>query len=125
MEALDALWVYLEPVWAWLEAGLIAFGPKTESGDVAWTHLGIQMGVIALVMTLLTPNYGAVLIFTMASTLVHVIVDQITPVIRHGAAFVLPPLTDVSYWQYVTFVTAAYLVGLTALYIIKAIIIPR
>ncbi len=125
MEFLDTLWAYVEPIWAWLEAGLLAFGPIGEGGGVSWVHLGIQMGVIALVMALLMPSYGAVLVFTVASVIVHVIVDQVLPIVQHGAEFAIPPVTDITYWQYIAFTGAAYLVGLTVLYIIKAIIFPR
>lgn len=125
MEFLDTLWAYIEPIWAWLRAGLEAFGPITESGDIAWIFLGIQMGVIGLVMALLMPSYGAILVFTIASVIVHVIVDEVLPMVRDGASFAIPPVTDIAYWQYIAFAAGAYLVGLTVLYIIKAIIFPR
>ncbi len=125
MEILDQIWVYVAPVWDWLMAGLAAFGPQTASGDVAWIPLGIQMGVIAVVMALLMPNYGAILVFTIASTIVHVVVDEVMPIIRDGAAFAMPPVTDLGYWQYIAFAAGAYLIGLTVLYIVKAIVLPR
>jgi hypothetical protein len=125
MEILDTLWVYIEPIWAWLKAGVLAFGPLSEDGGVSWLHLGIQMGLIALVMALLMPSYGAILVFTVASVIVHVIVDVALPIVRDGAAFAMPPVTDVTYWQYIAFAGGTYLVGLTVLYIIKANILPR
>lgn len=126
MEFLDTLWTYIAPIWAWLEAGLLAHGPTTlETGDISFMHLGIQMGVIGLVMALLMPSYGAVLIFTIASTIVHVIVDEALPMVRDGLPFSMPPVADITYWQYIAFAAGAYLVGLTLLYIIKAIIFPR
>jgi hypothetical protein len=103
MEFLDTLWAYIEPIWAWLMAGLEAFGPVTETGEVAWIFLGIQMGVIGLVMALLMPSYGAILVFTIASVIVHVIVDEVLPIVRDGAAFAIPPVTDIAYWQYIAF----------------------
>ncbi len=125
MEFLDPIMPYIDPVWSWLMAGVEAFAPQTASGDIAWIPLGIQMGVIALVMALLMPSYGAVLVFTIASTIVHVVVDEVMPIIRDGASFAMPPVTDISYWQYIAFAAGAYLIGLTVLYIIKAIVLPR
>lgn len=125
MEFLDPVMPYVEPVWAWLMNGVETFGPDTADGSVNWLFLGLQMGVIALVMALLMPSYGAILIFTVASVIVHVVVDQVLPMVRDGASFALPPVTDLVYWQYVSFAAAAYLVGLSVLYMIKSIILPR
>jgi len=125
MEFLDPVMPYVEPVWAWLMNGVETFGPDKGDGTVNWLFLGLQMGVIGLVMALLMPSYGAVLIFTVASVIVHVVVDQVLPMVRDGAGFSLPPVTDMVYWQYVAFAALAYLVGLTVLYIIKAIVLPR
>lgn len=123
MEFLDQVWAYLAPVWSWLMAGVEAHGPVTAQGAVNWTHLGIQMGVIALVMALLMQAYGAVLIFTIVGVVVHVIVDEVLPMVRDGASFSVPPVTDMSYWQYLAFAGAAYLVGITVLYIVKRIFV--
>ncbi|MCP2670050.1 hypothetical protein NHF40_03815 [Maricaulaceae bacterium EIL42A08] len=125
MEFLDPIMPYIDPVWSWLMAGLAAFGPQTAGGDIAWIPLGIQMGVIGVVMALLMPSYGAILVFTIASTIVHVVVDEAMPIILDGASFAMPPVTDMAYLQYISFAAAAYLVGLTVLYIIKAIVLPR
>lgn len=125
MEFLDPVMPYVEPVWAWLMNGVEAFAPLTGEGGVNWLFLGLQLGVIALVMALLMPSYGAILIFTVASVIVHVVVDQVLPMVRDGASFSLPPVTDMVYWQYLAFAAAAYLVGLSVLYLIKSIVLPR
>jgi hypothetical protein len=125
MEFLDPVMPYVEPVWAWLMNGVEAFAPLTGEGGVNWLFFGLQLGVIALVMALLMPSYGAILIFTVASVIVHVVVDQVLPMVRGGASFSLPPVTDMVYWQYLAFAAAAYLVGLSVLYLIKSIILPR
>ena len=124
MEFVDQIWAYLEPVWSWLMAGLES-SRHSDGASINWVMLGVQMGVIALVMALLMPSYGAVLIFTVASVIVHVVVDQVLPMVRGGAEFAMPPVTNLIYWQYIAFAALAYLVGLTVLYIIKAIIFPR
>lgn len=123
MEFLDTIWVYIEPVWNWFMVGLEA-SRHGDGGSINWTMLGIQMGVIGVVMALLMPQYGAILIFTVASLIVHVVVDEVLPIVRDGASFAMPPVTDLVYWQYLGFAAAAYLVGLTVLYIIKSIILP-
>jgi hypothetical protein len=124
MEFVDQIWTYVEPVWAWLMAGLES-SSHGAGGSVNWLMLGVQMGVIAVVMALLMPSYGAILIFTVASVIVHVVVDQVLPMVQNGASFAMPPVTDMLYWQYLAFAGLAYLVGLTVLFIIKSIILPR
>lgn len=124
MEYVDQIWAYIEPVWAWLMAGVATYGPL-QDGAVSWLFLGVQMGVIAVVMALLMQEYGAILIFTVVGMIVHVIVDVTLPMVRDSAAFEMPPVTDVLYWQYIAFLGLVYLVGMTILYIIKAIVLPR
>ena len=96
-----------------------------DGGSINWIFLGVQMGVIGLVMALLMQEYAAILIFTVLSAIVHVIVDIVLPMVRDGASFAIPPVTDMLYWQYIAFLGLTYLVGLTVLYIIKAIVLPR
>lgn len=117
MEILDTVWGYLEPVWAWLRAGLDVHGPGN------WTELGIQMGVIAVVMALMMQSFGAILIFTVVGIIIHIVVDQVLPMVRDGAAFSMD--ADMSYWQYIAFLAVAYFVGLIVLFLIKSIIFRR
>ena len=124
MEFIDQIWAYIEPVWAWLMAGL-QYSIHGDGGSINWIFLGVQMGVIGLVMALLMQEYAAILIFTVMEAIVHVIVDVVLPMVRDGAAFSIPPVTDMLYWQYIAFLGAAYLVGLTVLFIIKSIVMPR
>lgn len=125
MEILDQIWAYIAPVWAWLLAGLDAYGPEMADGSISWLFLGLQMGVIALVMALLMQEYGAILIFTVVGVIVHVIVDVVLPMVRDGAAFAMPPVTDMVYWQYLAFAALGYFAGITVLSIVKAIVLPR
>ena len=124
MEFVDQIWAYLEPVWNWFMAGLET-SRHSDGASINWVMLGVQMGVIGIVMALLMPSYGAVLVFTVASVIVHVVVDQVLPMVQGGADFAMPPVTDMLYWQYIAFAGAAYLVGLTVLFIIKSILLPR
>jgi membrane-bound ClpP family serine protease len=124
MEFVDQIWTYLEPVWAWLMTGLES-SSHSDGASINWLMLGVQMGVIALVMALLMPSYGAILIFTVASVIVHVVVDQVLPMVQSGADFAIPAVTEMVYWQYIAFAGLAYLVGLTVLFIIKSIVLPR
>ncbi|MFW6300584.1 MAG: hypothetical protein ACOC20_06660, partial [Oceanicaulis sp.] len=68
---------------------------------------------------------GAILVFTVFSAIINVVVDQVLPMIRGTGELALPPVSDITYWQYVAFAALAYLVGLTVLYILKAILLPR
>ncbi|MEO1038264.1 MAG: hypothetical protein AAFX09_01870 [Pseudomonadota bacterium] len=122
MEILDTIWVYIEPVWLWLLAGAEMYGPVAADGGVNWLNLGAQMGVIALIMALLMQAYGAILVFTVVGVIVHVIVDQVMPMVLGGADFAIPPVTAVDYWQYLAFAAAGYFVAITVLFILKSLI---
>ncbi len=122
MEFIDTIWSYLAPIWAWLMVGVEAYGPIAADGSVDWLHLGVQLGVIALVMALLMQAYGAILVFTIVGVIVHVIVDVVLPIVLGGADFAMPPVTDMAYLRYLAFAALAYLVGVTVLYILKSIV---
>lgn len=119
MEILDTVWGYLDPVWSWLRAGLDVHGPGN------WTELGIQMGVIAVVMALMMQSFGAILIFTVVGIIIHVVVDQVLPMVRDQAAFSMPPVSDMSYWQYIAFLAVGYFLALVVLFLVKSIIFRR
>lgn len=125
MEFVDMIWGYVSPFWNWLVEGLAVHGPKTAAGDINWTFLGLQMGVIALVMALLMQQYGAILIFTILGMIVHVVVDVALPMVRAGAGFELPPVTEMPYLQYIAFLALGYFVAITVLSIIKSVLLPR
>ena len=125
MEFVDMIWGYVAPVWNWLAAGLAVHGPQTAANEINWTFLGLQMGVIALVMALLMQQYGAILIFTVLGAIVHVVVDVALPMVRAGAGFALPPVTEMPYLQYIAFLALGYFVAITVLSIIKSVLLPR
>ncbi|WBQ13657.1 hypothetical protein L2D00_02955 [Hyphomonadaceae bacterium BL14] len=125
MEFVDMIWGYIAPVWNWLVAGLAVHGPLTAGGEINWTFLGLQMGVIALVMALLMQQYGAILIFTVLGVIVHVVVDVALPMVRAGAEFAMPPVTEMTYLQYAAFLALGYFVAITVLSIIKSVLLPR
>ncbi|WP_019961604.1 hypothetical protein [Woodsholea maritima] len=124
-EYLNLAMSYIQPVMDWLMNGVAAHGPQTAAGDIAWIHLGIQMGVIALIMALLMQEYAAILIMTVVGLIVHVIVDIAFPMIREGAEFAVPPVSEMAYWQYMAFGALVYFVGITVLYLVKSLILPR
>jgi len=126
MEFIDQIWAYVAPVWAWLVAGVAAhYPPNAGAESINWMFLGLQMGVIAVVMALLMQQYGAILVFTIVGVIVHVLVDIVLPMVREGAGFSIPPVTDMAYLQYLAFAAVVYLVGITVLSIIKSIVLPR
>lgn len=116
MEFVNQIWAYVAPVWDWLYAGY------AMHGAASWTMFGIQAGVIALVMALLMQSYSAILIFTVVGTIVHVVVDQVLPMVREGASFAMPPFTAMDYWQYVAFLAVFYFVAITVLGMIKGLV---
>jgi hypothetical protein len=75
----------LGPVYDWFEPGLLAYAGV--DGAVNWMQLGIQMGVIALVLALLMREFGAILIFTVVGVIIHFIVDIVMPIVRGGEEF--------------------------------------
>jgi hypothetical protein len=125
MEFVDMIWGYVAPVWNWLAAGLAVHYPPNAGGEINWTFLGLQMGVIALVMALLMQQYGAILIFTVLGAIVHVVVDVALPMVRAGEGFALPPVTEMPYLQYIAFLALGYFVAITVLSIIKSVLLPR
>ncbi len=84
MEFLDQIMGYIQPAIDFFMPGLVAY-----AGDgtvVNWMPLGIQLGVIALVLALLMREFGAILIFTVVGVIIHVIVDVVMPMVRGGGA---------------------------------------
>ena len=122
MEFLDTIWAYLAPVWNWLMIGAETHGPITADGGLNWLNLGVQLGVIALVMALLMQAYGAILVFTVVSVIIHVIIDEVLPMVMSSADFAMPPVTAGDYWQYLAFLGVAYLLAITVLFILKSMI---
>ncbi len=125
MEFVDMIWGYIAPVWNWLVVGLAIHYPPNAGGEINWMFLGLQMGVIALVMALLMQQFGAILIFTVLGAIVHVVVDVALPMVRAGADFALPPVTEMPYLQYIAFLAVGYFVAIAVLSIIKGIVLPR
>ncbi|WP_300531808.1 hypothetical protein [Maricaulis sp.] len=84
MEILDQIMGYLNMALEFFMPGLLV-----HAGDgavVDWMQLGIQLGVIALVLALLMREFGAILIFTVVGVIIHVIVDVVMPMVRGGGA---------------------------------------
>ena len=125
MEYVDMAKEYLFIAIDWLMNGVAEHGPQTQAGEIAWVHLGIQMGAIALIMALLMQEYAAILIMTIVGLIIHVIVDVAFPMIRDSAEFTVPPVTEMAYWQYLAFGALVYFLGITVLYIVKSLVLPR
>lgn len=124
MEIFDTIMTYLQPVISFFMPGLLAY-----AGDgtvVNWMGLGIQLGVIALVLALLMREFGAILIFTVVGVIIHVIVDVVMPMVREGAGFemdaLLAQLTQPNYWLYLGALAVGYLIAITLLSMIKGLL---
>lgn len=126
MEFLDQIMGYIQPAIDFFMPGLLA-----HAGDgavVNWMPLGIQLGVIALVLALLMREFGAILIFTVVGVIIHVIVDVVMPMVRsaEGAAFdaaaFAGQLTQPDYLLYLGALAVGYFLAIVVLSILKGLI---
>lgn len=126
MEFLDQIMGYIQPAIDFFMPGLLA-----HAGDgavVNWMPLGIQLGVIALVLALLMREFGAILIFTVVGVIIHVIVDVVMPMVRsaEGAAFdaaaFAGQLTQPDYLLYLGALAVGYFLAIIVLSILKGLI---
>lgn len=126
MEFLDPVMGYYNQALAFFMPGLLAY-----AGDgtvVNWMPLGIQLGVIALVLALLMREMGAIIIFTVVGVIIHVIVDVVMPMVRGGGgegfdmtAFI-SQFTQMDYLLYLGALAIGYFVGIIVLSILKGLI---
>ena len=126
MEFLDQIMGYLQPAIDFFMPGLLA-----HAGDgsvVNWMPLGIQLGVIALVLALLMREFGAILIFTVVGTIIHVIVDVVMPMVRGGGAggfdfnAFVQQFTQTDYLLYLGALAIGYFIAIVVLSLIKGLI---
>ena len=120
----------LGPVYDWFEPGLLAYAGA--DGAVNWMHLGIQMGVIALVLALLMREFGAILIFTVVGVIIHFIVDIVMPIVRGGESFSMDAVMAyfqmgeggdmMIFAQYAGALAVGYFLGIIVLSIVKGLI---
>lgn len=120
----------LGPVYDWFEPGLLAYAGA--DGAVNWMQLGIQMGVIALVLALLMREFGAILIFTVVGVIIHFIVDIVMPIVRGGEEFSMDAVMAyfqmgeggdmMIFAQYAGALAVGYFFGIIILSILKGLI---
>jgi len=127
MEFLDQIMGYIQPAIDFFMPGLIAYAGDGVS-SVNWMSLGIQLGVIALVLALLMREFGAILIFTVVGVIIHVIVDIVMPMVRGGGsggfdfnAFV-DQFTQTDYLLYLGALAIGYFIAIVVLSLIKGLI---
>ena len=108
--------------------GLLAHAGNADGTAVDWMSLGIQLGVIALVLALLMREIGAIIIFTVVGVIIHVIVDVVMPMVRGGGgegfdmnAFI-SQFTQMDYLLYLGALAIGYFVGIIVLSILKGLI---
>jgi len=130
MEFLDPIMGYVDQALAFFMPGLLAYASVDNAGVVVdWMSLGIQMGVIAAVLTLLMREFGAILIFTVVGVIIHVIVGIVMPMVRGGgeaASFDVgafaAQFADMNYILYLGALAAGYFLAIIALSIVKGIL---
>ena len=125
-DIMSQVWGYIAPVYAWFEPGLLAFAG--DGAAVDWMKLGIQLGVIALVLALLMREFGAILIFTVVGVIIHIIVDTVMPMVRGGgmesfdASAFAGQFTNIVYLKYLAALAVGYFLAIIVLSIIKGLI---
>lgn len=125
MEFLNTVKGWFAPVWDFMEPGLIAYAG--DGAAIAWMPLLIQLGVIALVLTILMRSFGAILIFVVVGVIIHVIVDVVMPMVREGAEFAMPPFmadggVNMIYLGYVAALALGYFLSIIVLSILKGLV---
>jgi hypothetical protein len=126
MEFLDQIMGYIQPAIDFFMPGLITYAGDGVS-SVNWMMLGIQLGVIALVLALLMREIGAILIFTVVGVIIHVIVDIVMPMVRGGSTgfdfngFV-QQFTQTDYLLYLGALAIGYFVAILVLGLVKGLI---
>lgn len=125
MEFLDTVQGWFAPVWNFFEPGLIAYAG--DGAAISWMPLLIQLGVIALVLTILMRSFGAILIFTVVGVIIHVIVDVVMPMVRESAEFAMPPFmadggVNMVYLGYLSALALGYFLAIIVLSILKGMV---
>ena len=117
---------YIQPAIEFFMPGLLAYAG--DGAVVDWMPLGIQLGVIALVLALLMREFGAILIFTVVGVIIHIIVDTVMPMVRGGGAdgfdftVFLQQFTQMDYLLYLGAMAIGYLVAITILSMLKGLV---
>lgn len=129
MEFIDTIMGYIQPAIDFFMPGLAAYATYGAEG-VNWMHFGIQLGVIALVLTLLMREIGAILIFSVVGVIIHVIVDIVMPMVRGGedagsfdmAEFAGRFTDGTDYVLYLGALAAGYFIAIILLSIVKGML---
>lgn len=125
MEILDQIMGYINMALEFFMPGLLVHAG--DGAAVNWMQLGIQLGVIALVLALLMREFGAILIFTVVGVIIHVIVDVVMPLVRGGgadgfdAAAFGQQFLDQDYLLYLGALAVGYFLAIIVLSIVKGI----
>jgi hypothetical protein len=85
----------------------------------------VQGLIIAFVAALIMPGWNRLLVFAVAATVVHVIVDVLLPVVSGGAALRLPPILEVPFWREVGFLLVGYLIIIAVLFLLRRLLLKR
>ena len=85
----------------------------------------VQGVIIALIAALIMPDWRRLPVFTLGAAVVHVLVDLLLPVITGGAALLFPDILELSFWRYVLALLAGYLVALSALMLVRKLLLRR
>lgn len=91
-----------------------------------FTQVDAGLGLlIAIAATFMVRRISDLVAMSLASTVAHVIVKRLSPIITGDGTFIMPPLLEAYFWRGVGTLFVGYLVLITALYIVRKLVLRR
>lgn len=85
-----------------------------------FAHVNAMLGLlIALYSAWRMSDWKDLWKLALGAVLIHIIAMVLVPMIDHDAPFRLPPLLEVSFWQFVVALYLGYIVAVAALFFVK------
>lgn len=103
---MDFVMPYVNMVWDYFRAGFYEVN----------AILGL---LIAIAAAYTMDAYKRIFVVALGAVVVHLVAEVMLPVLANGAAFRLPPVVEMSYWQKIVALYAGFLVVITLFYVVK------
>lgn len=111
LAASSLVFIYYTP-WTW------------EYARVGLRDVNSVIGILLAVgATYFVSAYNRVFVAAFVSVIAYVVMQTVLPVIANNAAFRLPPIIESAYWQHLVTVYAGFLIVISALYIVKKVVL--
>ncbi len=86
-----------------------------------FAHVNAMLGLlIALYSAWRMPDWRELWKLALGAVLIHIIAMVLVPMIDHDAPFRLPPLLNLSFWQFALALYLGYIVAIAALFFVKS-----